>query len=281
MGEVWKQLMLHPGYCDGELAEVPFTGDVLLTGAFGSGVSNTLKVLLFDLMLQNSPEDFGFAFFDGAAGSDLGTYVDRYNGDPDTPHLILEDLCDSYDHVIRSLSAILRYAEEHPNKIIAVVFNEFVKIPLDTADYEQIHDEFKKHDIMIIATTNCSTESAIKQFLEVYPCAIRISGRNAYKCVKATLDVLPDPLIQKRVGQVYVRNTGTGELLLVTVPYMDWRDHVRCMNVFMRKTHGNTNYLYKLDQEELYPMSNTRSATETPHISVEQLQDILKKEWSI
>lgn len=245
-----KQLMLHPGYCDGELAAVPFTGDVLLTGAFGSGVSNTLKVLLFDLMSQSSPEDFGFAFFDGAVGSDLGTYVDRYNGDPDTPHLILEDLCDSYDHVTRSLSAVLRYAEKHPNKAIVVVFNEFVKIPLDTDDWARIHDEFEKHDILIIATTNCSTESAVKQFLEVYPCAIRISGRSDYKCVKATLGVLPDPLIQKRVGQVYVRNTGTGELLLVTVPYMDWRDHVRCMNLFMRKAHGTTNYLYKLEQED-------------------------------
>lgn len=245
-----KELMLHPGYRDGKLVEVPFTGNVLLTGAFGSGVSNTLKVLLLDLMLQSSPDDFGFAFFDGAAASDLGAYVDRYNGDPDTPHLILEDLCDSSDHVLRSFEAVLKYAEEHPNKSIVVVFNEFVKMPVDADELAWMHIEFEKHGILVIATTNCAKEPVINQFLELYPCFIRISGRNDYKCVKATLGVLPDPLIQERVGQVYVRNTGTEEVLRVTVPYMDWRYHVKCLNRFMRKTHGNTNYLYKLDQKE-------------------------------
>ena len=113
--------------------------------------------------------------------------MDHYNGDPDTPHLILEDLCDSSDHVLRSVKALLEYAEEHPNKVVVVVLNEFMKIPVDADELALMHNEFEKHDSLVIATTNCAKEPAIRQFLELCPCPIRIPGRNGYKCVKATL----------------------------------------------------------------------------------------------
>ena len=251
-GHLWEGLVhqpvIHPGYKDGDLVEAPMVDNVFITGITIYDISFTLRSILLDLMMQYSPKDFAYAFFNGASGG-IKFYVGHYSNKPDNPHLLLEDTCDSTAQVMSSLKNVIKYAIKNPNKFIVVVFSDYASIPLSRAEWKQIYNEFSKYSIHVIITSHHASALDMDKFLRVYPCTLRMAENVDYDPnIIAALGVLPVQQLPSSTS-VYMNDVASETLVIVEIPGIDSLYEAVCWEKFTQEANGYSNYINKLDQE--------------------------------
>ena len=239
-----EPLHLHPGYCNGNLADCVLRDNALIAGTTGAGKSNLCNVLLLDLMMQLPPDKFGFTYLDGSKGCEVGTYIAR-DGHVKSPHMIAYYDGNTEPDVGKTLAITMNWAMRHPGARTVIIADEFTRLPMSLYSWSLFAEGFRKHNIHVIFTSQLNDDEVIRSLLYTVDCSLRISLRSPDRVVEATLGKLSDEPIKQKAGLADILETSKEVVDRVEVPFVDWRYLDDCLSNFKDKAGGAVN-LWKL-----------------------------------